>query len=62
MSNTASGSWPPARALERMVSRDSFGMAFRRVWLRTAALFAMVIWLKMLSSETDVSLGATVVD
>jgi hypothetical protein len=32
------------------------------VWLRAATLFAMVIWLIMLSSETDVSLGAIVVD
>jgi hypothetical protein len=62
ISNTASGSWPPARALEKMVSRDSFGMAFLRVWLRAATLFAMVIWLIMLSSETDVSIGAIVVD
>lgn len=60
MSSTPSGSCPPARALERMVSRDSFGMVLRRLWLSVTALVAVVIWLIILSSETDPSPGAMV--
>ena len=51
-SRTDKGSWPLARALERIVSRDSFGSAFRRVWFKAIRLLDVVIWLRIPSRDS----------
>lgn len=53
MSSTDKGSWPLAKGLDRIVSLDSLGRPFFRVWFRAPRLFVVVISLRMRSSERE---------